>query len=132
MKAPALLSLPLLLGFACTAKNPAYEKQFAQLNENIVILQSERDRLEERIAVLEAERDQARSERPKVPGTFERPPLKVVQLVPPEAEPEPTAPVPSASERVPEPAATVATEDSADRVLIQGSGDDIEQVTARP
>lgn len=131
MKASALLSLLLLLGPACTAKNPAYEKQLAQLDENIVILKSERDRLEERIAVLEAEREVAVRERPPQTGALQRPPLKVVQLAPPSPA-EPADVDGAGASNAPELTAAAASQDNQERVLIQGSGQDIQQLPGQP
>lgn len=127
MKAPiATLALSLLVP-ACTAKNAGYERQLARLNENVLILQHERDRLEERIAVLESERVAPRQSEP-AEGTLERPPLKVVQLEPPGE-----AAVAAAS-ALPEPAPTgdpnageVALDaaEGAARVLIHGTGTEL-------
>lgn len=128
MKASAPVLFALLF-VACTAKNPAYEKEFAQLNENIVILQSERDRLEERIAVLEAEREHALRDRPRAPTALERPRLKVVQLAPPDDQPAQNAAEsapPAAAER------QAVEANPGERVLIQGSGADIQQLKAEP
>lgn len=104
----------LLLAPACTARNPAYEKKFSQLGENIMILQNERDRLEERIAVLEQERETL-APRPVAQGALERPPLKVVQLLPPDevaTESPPAAPPPS---------------DDGARTVISGTGSELSQ-----
>jgi hypothetical protein len=124
MKASTVSLALALLGASCTAKNPAYDKQLARLNESVTILQHERDRLEERIAVLETERDTTEA-RPKAPGTLERPPLKVVQLEPP------------SDTATTEPAAQSAVEESAgagpdapagdgERVLIHGTGTELQ------
>jgi hypothetical protein len=117
-------SVVWLLGFSlvgCTAKNSAYEKQLAQLSENIMILQNERDRLEERIAVLEQQRPGAESPRPGARGTVDRPQLRVVELRPPEEALNEAAPIGAPQA---EPVAMPGTEE---RTLIQGSGSSLSQ-----
>ena len=121
MKAFAVLPLSLLV-CACTAKNSAYEKQLARLEENVAILKSERDRLEERIAVLESERDVEGSSSGTEP---ERPQLQVVALVPPQSE----ASGPPSGSAVPTslPAPTAAANEGEARPLLHGSGTDLHQ-----
>jgi hypothetical protein len=124
MKA-SIVSLALaLLGASCTARNPAYDKQLARLNESVTILQHERDRLEERIAVLETERDTT-TERPKAPGTLERPPLKVVQLEPPSETETPEPALQGETHDAPS-ARTDSSSADGERVLIHGSGTDLQ------
>jgi hypothetical protein len=116
MKASLWIPVTLVLFPACTARNSAYEKKLSQLGENIMILQNERDRLEERIAVLEQERETL-APRPVAQGALERPPLKVVQLVPPD----------EASGATESPTSTPAPHDEGARTVIRGTGSELSQ-----
>lgn len=129
-----LLSALALLGLAtaCTAKNPAYEKQLGDLKDRVTILQNERDQLEERLAAIEQlQVNQARQRREPNNG-LSRPPLKVVQLVPDAAEAPEDAPALDGAADVNLAAAMDVQGPASDepRTLIHGSGSDLAQVTA--
>ncbi len=108
------------LSSGCAGNGEATKKQIGALQDKVAILQNERDRLEERVSALEQQQQVlvASAQSDAVPSSDRsRPPLKVVRLEPPMANvgeaPTPAVPAP----------ATAATEP---RVLISGSGDDLQ------
>jgi len=69
----------------CGSGSDAAKKQLARLNEEVIRLQNDNDRLADRVAALElgAETERARVEpAPLGPDVVERPPLKVIRVDP--------------------------------------------------
>jgi hypothetical protein len=111
VSARGIVGFGALLGTACAAQSPTLEKQVAEMQDKVLILQNERDRMEERIAALEQTR--RRPARQGSPNTSTRPRLKVVRVEP------------GGTTTPPEPEIEPASPSGGGLVAISGSGDDI-------
>lgn len=105
--------LPWLAVSGCASQNTETRRQMQRLNEQVAILQNERDRLDERVAALEAQQ-QVLLEARKPKADAARPALELVRLQPTAADPGPGPRSPVA----PEP----SDDESSGRVLISGTG----------
>jgi hypothetical protein len=77
----ALIGLSLGSSLACGGSNAAIEARVGKLQDELVKLQNDRDRMEERLSVIEVR--QTVTPRARSTGTSSsRPPLQVVTLVP--------------------------------------------------
>lgn len=119
-------------GFGCASQTDETKRQLETLNERILILQNDRDRLVERVDALEQHGGRPVAVAP-VSAATTRPMLTVVRLAPEvedkQTQPEAAANEPTASES--EPGATVelpsehpalAPAESPQRVVLYGEG----------
>lgn len=95
-----------LCAIGCGSDKDSMEKRLATLQEDLIAVQNDNDRLSERLAALEMRQSRARpaapapaSEAPAEPATLERPPLKVIKLAPGS---QPAAPEPAAEAEAPD------------------------------
>jgi hypothetical protein len=102
----------------CAGAHEATAKQVSALQDKVAILQNERDRLDERLSALEEQQRvlvaDRRGEIP-TPNAESRPLLEVVRLEPPQTSNSAAAPPPPSEPESGEP-----------RMLISGSGDDLQ------
>ena len=114
---PLLLCLPL---GGCSSGLDGVEKRLGSMRDEITALQNQNDRLVERVDALELRRAQAAAApAPAAKATTtERPPLKIVRLVPGEGE-QGAAPTGDAS-------AGETADDPGPRTVIRGRGSNVE------
>lgn len=87
MRVAALCAISLMLPlFGCASDREAVEKRLAGLRDDITRLQTENDRLGERVDALEAKGATPAAAPATSDNKLSRPPLKVVKLMPGEAE----------------------------------------------
>lgn len=80
---PTLLYAVFFLGAACANDHDAVQKRLSDLSKDIQRLQTSNDALSERVEGLEAKVTAARAApRAEAEASSERPPLRVVKLVP--------------------------------------------------
>jgi hypothetical protein len=115
-----LLAAPLLAG-GCGSGLSGVEQRLASMREEITPLQNQNDRLVERVDALELRQSRAAppvSSAQPAAGVSERPPLKIVRLVPGEGEP--------GSVQTGDVASGEAADDPGPRTVIRGRGSNIE------
>lgn len=129
------LVIPFALagGWGCSAHRQATEQKLRALEDQVDLLQGANVRLEERLGELElASRRSPQGSRPGASAVGpDRPPLEVLRLAP-----EQDAAAEGAAGVVPPPAAApggaVGGEDGGPRLLIRGTGDQVEASEPKP
>ena len=119
------LTLAVWIGTGCASRQGELEQEIHKLQETVMVLENQNDRLEERVAGLEAAQRTPTNDDEAPAQAAERPNLKVIKVGP--GEKDPAGPEPS---KPPDAEAPPGTEPA--RPLIHGTGDELKTSIPEP